>query len=116
MSGNLPLIYCIQEYEVNIIMSEYYKFFQNTKCEYFPCHKGVPEEDFNCLFCYCPLYALGKSCGGNCEFLKNGIKSCMNCNFPHQRNNYDKIIARFQDIARLAAASNQEDIEHGKEA
>lgn len=97
-------------------MSEYYKFFQNKKCEYFPCHKGVPEEDFNCLFCYCPLYALGKSCGGNCEFLKNGIKSCMNCNFPHQRNNYDKIIARFQDIARLAAASNQEDIEHGKKA
>ena len=40
----------------------------------------------------------------------------MNCNFPHQRNNYDKIIARFQDIARLAAASNQEDIEHEKEA
>ena len=34
-------------------MSEYYKFFQNKKCEYFPCHKGIPEEDFNCLFCYC---------------------------------------------------------------
>ena len=53
-------------------MSEYYKFFQNKKCEYFPCHKGIPEADFNCLFCYCPLYTLGKSCGGNFEYLKNG--------------------------------------------
>ena len=77
-------------------MSEYYKFFQNKKCEYFPCHKGIPEEDFNCLFCYCPLYTLGKSCGGNCEFLENGVKSCMKCGFPHQRSNYDKIISRFQ--------------------
>ena len=65
-------------------MSENYKFFQNNKCEYFPCHKGIPEEDFNCLFCYCPLYTLGKNCGGNCEFLENGVKSCMNCGFPHQ--------------------------------
>ena len=30
-------------------------FFQNRPCEYFPCHKGIPEEAFNCLFCYCPL-------------------------------------------------------------
>ena len=32
----------------NITMSEHYKFFQNRQCEYFPCHKGIPEEDFNC--------------------------------------------------------------------
>ena len=37
-----------------------YSFMQNRDCEYFPCHAGVSEEDFNCLFCYCPLYALGK--------------------------------------------------------
>ena len=41
-----------------------YSFVQNRACEYFPCHEGVPEEDFNCLFCYCPLYALGKACAG----------------------------------------------------
>ncbi len=90
-------------------MSEYYKFFQNKKCEYFPCHKGIPEEDFNCLFCYCPLYTLGKSCGGNCEFLENGVKSCMNCGFPHHRKNYDKITSRFQEIVDFMAASNKED-------
>ena len=84
-------------------MSEYYKFFQNKKCEYFPCHKGIPEEDFNCLFCYCPLYTLGKSCGGNCEYLKNGIKSCINCGFPHHRKNYDKVTGRFQEIAAVMA-------------
>jgi len=56
-------------------MSEYYKFFQNSKCEYFPCHKGVKEEDFNCLFCYCPLYMLGEDCGGNFTYT-HGIKDC----------------------------------------
>ncbi|MBP8030977.1 MAG: metal-binding protein, partial [Acetobacterium sp.] len=36
-----------------------YKFFQHRDCEYFPCHQADDLEDFNCLFCYCPLYALG---------------------------------------------------------
>ena len=41
------------------------RFFQDRECRFFPCHKGVAEEEFNCLFCYCPLYTLGKKCGGN---------------------------------------------------
>lgn len=45
-------------------MSEHYKFFQNRECEYFPCHKTNDPEHFNCLFCFCPLYALGERCGG----------------------------------------------------
>ena len=42
----------------------HYAYFQNKECEFFPCHK-LPENGFhNCLFCYCPLYALGdKRCG-----------------------------------------------------
>ena len=43
----------------------HYAFFQNRDCEYFPCHATKHPEDFNCLFCYCPLYALGRGCGGN---------------------------------------------------
>ena len=46
-------------------MSDNYKFFQNTKCEYYPCHKLENEADFNCLFCFCPLYMLKDKCGGN---------------------------------------------------
>ena len=42
-----------------------YSYFSHKKCEFFPCHKGADSEDFNCLFCYCPLYALGDKCGGN---------------------------------------------------
>lgn len=97
-------------------MSKYYKFFQNKKCEYFPCHKGVPEEDFNCLFCYCPLYTMGESCGGNFEILENGIKSCMNCGFPHHRNNYEKINGRFQEIAAVMATPKKEDTSHETKA
>ena len=33
-----------------------YSFFQHTACEFFPCHETAHPEDFNCLFCYCPLY------------------------------------------------------------
>ena len=72
---------------------EHYKFFQNKECEYFPCHKVDNPEDFNCLFCYCPLYFLGDKCGGNFQYTKSGIKSCVNCNRPHLRENYDEIIA-----------------------
>ena len=75
-------------------MSEHYKFFQNRECEFFPCHKTEHPEDFNCLFCYCPLYSLGKECGGKFEYLPNGVKSCMDCTVPHVRANYDMIIEK----------------------
>lgn len=88
---------------------EHYKFMQNRECEYFPCHKGVKEEDFNCLFCFCPLYALGRKCGGACTYLENGSKSCEACVFPHRRENYDKILARYEEIMKIAARTDQED-------
>ncbi len=86
-----------------------YQFFQHRECEFFPCHKGVPEEDFNCLFCYCPLYALGERCGGGFVYLENGVKSCENCSFPHRRENYGDILARFSEIAALAARREEKD-------
>lgn len=46
-------------------------------------------DDFNCLFCFCPLYTLGDRCGGNFTFTKDGIKNCKDCLFPHLRKNYD---------------------------
>ena len=46
-------------------MSQNYKFFNHKECEYFPCHKTNDPDNFNCLFCYCPLYALKDKCGGN---------------------------------------------------
>ena len=81
---------------------EKYKFMQNRNCEYFPCHKGIPEQEFNCLFCYCPLYALGENCGGNCAFLENGIKDCSGCLKPHRAENYDKIMEQMPAVLELA--------------
>ena len=80
----------------------HYSFFQNEACEYFPCHEGIEKHDFNCLFCYCPLYALGENCGGSYEYLPSGIKSCENCTCPHERDNYEAIIGRFPELAELA--------------
>lgn len=40
--------------------------------------------------------------------LESGIKSCMNCGFPHYRKNYDKITGRFREIAAVMSAANKE--------
>ena len=74
-----------------------YSFIAHRECEYFPCHKGVPEEDFNCLFCYCPLYFTGDECGGRFTYTKKGIKNCIDCPIPHRRENYGYIIERLTE-------------------
>ena len=79
-----------------------YSFFQHRDCEFFPCHSVERQEDFNCLFCYCPLYALGENCGGNWSYTPAGIKDCSVCMVPHGRNSYSYIISRFAEIAALA--------------
>ena len=84
--------------------TRHFSFFQNKQCEYFPCHRGVPEEEFNCLFCYCPLYALGDECGGNFTYLDNGIKDCSKCLKPHRRENYDRIMEKMSLVIEMAKA------------
>ena len=79
-----------------------YDFFQNRQCEYFPCHKVANDENFSCLFCYCPLYALGDTCGGNFTYLENGIKDCSNCLVPHRKENYDRIMEKMGAVMELA--------------
>lgn len=81
---------------------KHYSFFQNTACEYFPCHSTEHPEDFNCLFCYCPLYALGEDCGGNYRYTGNGWKDCSQCMIPHRRDNYGRITGRYEAVAELA--------------
>ena len=79
-------------------MENSFKFFANTDCRYFPCHEKADPENFNCLFCYCPLYLLGDQCGGNFEYIGKSktIKCCTKCTFPHEPENYDTIIAKFK--------------------
>ena len=76
-------------------MGKEYAFFSHKACEAFPCHKGVPEEDFNCLFCYCPLYALKDRCGGNYKNTDSGIKDCSDCTVPHHLKNYGYVVGKF---------------------
>ena len=79
-----------------------YTFFQHKECEYFPCHKTKDPENFNCLFCYCPLYALGSKCGGKFVYLENGYKDCSGCLRPHGRNSYSMIKKKYGEIVELA--------------
>ncbi len=79
-----------------------YKFFNHKECDFFPCHDVKNEDDFNCLFCYCPLYTLGDKCGGNFTYLDNGIKDCSNCMVPHSRGAYDYIMEKCNLLMDLA--------------
>ena len=79
-----------------------YSFTQHRACEFFPCHKTDDPDNFNCLFCYCPLYTLGSKCGGNFVYLENGHKDCSNCLVPHRRGSYSYIISKYPELAELA--------------
>lgn len=71
-------------------------FFENKDCKYYPCHKGV--ESINCLFCYCPMYHL-EDCLGNPSYKeKDGrmVKVCTNCCYPHDKDNYERIMAHLR--------------------
>ena len=84
-------------------MEDKYRFFAHRECEFFPCHPGADPGRFNCLFCYCPLYCLGKNCGGNFTILENGIKDCSGCLYPHIPENYQAVNSRYQEILDIIA-------------
>ena len=84
-----------------IDMKKGYSYFKNTDCEYFPCHK-TDGECFNCLFCYCPLYALGDKCGGNFAYTEDGVKDCSACLVPHSEKGYEYVTSKFNEIAEIA--------------
>ena len=64
-------------------------------------HKGADPENFNCLFCYCPLYALGDKCGGNFRFTESGIKDCTECKLPHRRENFGYVTGKYSELAEI---------------
>lgn len=85
--------------EKNYWEDKEYSYFSHRKCEYFPCHEGADPENFNCLFCYCPLYALGENCGGNFRVTEKGFKDCTRCQLPHKRQNYGYVTGKYQELA-----------------
>lgn len=75
-------------------------YFANRSCRYFPCHESAKGDmNFNCLFCYCPMYRFEK-CLGKPAYLEldsgKVIKDCSGCKFPHQPENYDRIMEFLQ--------------------
>jgi len=69
-----------------------FKYFENRDCKYFPCHK-MDIQDFNCLFCFCPLYFA--ICPGTPRYKERNkimFKSCTDCEYPHRPENYKAIM------------------------
>ena len=78
------------------------RYFRNEACPYFPCHPTGEGGYFNCLFCYCPLYVLGESCGGNSRYTGEGIKDCSACGIPHSKGGYDFVLERLPRVMQMA--------------
>lgn len=70
-----------------------FKFFSNRNCQYYPCHVGADPDNFNCLFCYCPLETL-KNCGGNYSITNRGMKDCRQCLYPHLAESYEDVVRK----------------------
>lgn len=87
-------------------MKNSYSYFKNKDCEYFPCH-NAEGEFFNCIFCYCPLYALGDKCGGNFAYTDDGVKDCSSCMIPHSESGFSHIISKCPGLARLAKKEDE---------
>lgn len=68
-----------------LVDTKHFKSFQNNDCEFFPCHKDVGDE-FNCLFCYCPLINI--HCPGPYKLFVdkygNERKDCSDCSLNHK--------------------------------
>ena len=62
-------------------------------CYAFPCHKNME----SCEFCYCPIYHM-ENCPGTPKYLDNGVKDCSECLFPHQPENYEKIMLILKNL------------------
>ena len=86
-----------------------YHFFAHKECEYFPCHETADRENFNCMFCFCPLYCLGRSCGGNYTYYGE-IKDCSNCLLPHRRDSYGYILRQYDLITDVMRAQRPEKV------
>ena len=79
-------------------MENSFRFFNNRACKYFPCHAASDPENFNCLFCYCPLYLLGDKCGGHFKYTgAKKTKNCEDCRLPHIPEYYDTIITKLRE-------------------
>lgn len=80
---------------------EHFKYFANIECEYFPCHAQMEPSAFNCLFCFCPAYALGDQCGGNFSYdNEDGVKDCSDCTIPHHKDSYEFISGKAKLIVQ----------------
>lgn len=80
---------------------KHYAFFSNRECEWFPCHENADKDNFSCLFCYCPLYALGDDCGGNFTYTEKGYKDCSGCLVPHRSENYGHMIKKSKQLCDM---------------
>ena len=52
--------------------------------------------DFNCKFCYCPLFFM-RDCGGT-YVLTDGKKDCSMCVIPHQPDNTPMLLDKLSDV------------------
>ena len=77
--------------------------FTHTGCPFYPCHEVPDGIKFNCIFCYCPLYALGPDCGGDFCYMEDGTKDCSKCTIMHEgTKGFERVREKFPELENLA--------------
>lgn len=66
------------------------------------------------MLCYCPLYMLGPDCGGNFEYLPSGIKSCLNCNRPHDPKRWNEMMGMMKVVVQRVQKEYTKDHNQGE--
>jgi len=90
--------------QIGGLMEHSHRFFSNKECKYFPCHETLNESEFNCIFCFCPLYHLGDECGGIIKYNKAGtVKLCTDCYLPHTAEYYDIILSKLKEKNQISS-------------
>lgn len=101
-----------------ILKQTSFKKLKNSGEKYCPCyfqescHPEIPEEELNCLFCYCPEYdnsveeggcklenPLGKGKWFFHDNLSQGkVWDCSDCEWPHRKENVKNYLRKFYDL------------------
>lgn len=83
-----------------------FNYFQNVDCRFFPCHDTVPKADFNCLFCYCPLYHYA-DCGGTYRISEHNVKDCSKCTRNHDKDSWKYVVGRLRQHNEYVVKFNE---------
>lgn len=86
-------------------MKNSYKFFENLGCKYYPCHSGIKKGEFNCLYCFCPIFVVCK---------RHSKSGCEFCKVPHDKGSYKFMMLELNNMVLHRRSDDPKGSDFGK--